>query len=107
MSFTLSEALSFDKMSAMLPQSLRERAAALVQGSGPFLLLSFRGSDVVSSREVKKALQKLPAGRGELVAAAPNFTAEARELLSGHAATVISQGEFHWTDESYAQVRQD
>ena len=89
-----------------LPPPLRERGAAMLPGcDGPFTLITFRGAAVIASRRVRKALDRV-AGAPGLVAAAPNFTAEARALLAAAGASVVTAGDFHWTDERYAEIRQ-
>lgn len=55
---------------------------------------------------VAKALRRLDRALGEtVVAAGPNFTAEAREILAEWEVQILSEGEHHWTDASYARIR--
>ena len=106
MKHSIHQGLSFFALTALLPQHHRQRARALVRGDGPFRLLTFSSSLVVPSRQVAKALERVPHDDQALVAAAHNFTAEARELLATRGATPITDGDFYWTDESYASIRQ-
>jgi hypothetical protein len=60
---------------------------------------------VVTSRPVRKALLQVPEGIAVL-AVGSNFTAEALVLLAERDAAVARFGEFHWTDASYAAIKQ-
>ena len=106
MKYTILQDLSFDALAAVLPPHRRERARGLVRGDGAFRLLAFPHEKVIVSRQIAKALARLPQDSQELVASAHNFTAEARELLAARGATPVTDGDFHWTDESYAGIRQ-
>jgi hypothetical protein len=106
MAFTIWRALPPERIRGVLPPALRKRAG-LLRGDGPFALVVFRGHDVISSREVAKALGRLPRlEAGAVVAAGPDFTAEARDLLAAHGAQVLSEDDFFWTDASYVRIRQ-
>ena len=106
MKCSVHEGLSFTALAALLPPHHRERARALVRGDGPFRLLAFASSRVVPSRPVAKALDRVPHDEQALVAVGHNFTAEARDLLATRGATPVTDGDFYWTDESYASIRQ-
>ena len=106
MKWNVHEGLAFDALVALLPPHYRERARALLRGDGPFRLLAFSTSRVVTSRQVARALDDVPRDGQALVAAAPNFTAEARDLLAAQEGTAVTDGDYFWTDESYMGVRQ-
>jgi hypothetical protein len=62
--------------------------------------------EIVLSGAVRRALDRLQLAEGEMVAAAPGFTAEALDLLRARGATILTLGDFHWTDASFQAVRQ-
>jgi hypothetical protein len=63
-------------------------------------------SSIVDSKVLAKALQKAQAKPEPIVAVAHSFTAEARSLLAEVNAIGFARHDaFHWTDESYARIR--
>lgn len=79
-------------------------------GQGPFVVVSFPGmrsesSSIVDSATLSRALAKVAAEPGTIVAVAHNFTAEARTLLDQRGAVRFNQNDFFWTDESLASIR--
>ena len=105
MAFTIWRRLAPDRVRGTLSPALRRRAEP-IHGDGPFTLLAFRGHDVITSREVAKALGRLaPDGADALIAAGPNFTVEARALLAARDAQLVTASEHPWTDLSYAAIR--
>ena len=104
MAFTVWTELPIARVRGVLPPTLRARAG-LVRGDGPFTLVVFRGHEVITSREAAKALARLGASDA-VVAAGPNFTAEAHAVLAARGAQVVAEGDFYWTDASYARIRQ-
>ena len=106
MKWSVHDGLAFTALAALLPPHYRERARALLRGDGPFRLVAFSTSRVVTSRQVAKALDGVPDDGQALVAAAPNFTAEARDTLATRGGTPVTDGDYYWTDESYAGIRQ-
>ncbi len=77
----------------------------MLPGDGPFTLVTFRGASVVSSRRVRKALDRVGPAPG-VVAAGANFTTEAREALAGAGVHVLTLGDHPWTDARFAEIRQ-
>jgi hypothetical protein len=108
MAFTIWRRLAPDRVHGTLSPALRGRAEP-IRGDGPFTLIAFRGHDVITSREVAKALGRLAPdgtdGADALIAAGPNFTAEARALLAARDAQLVTASEHPWTDLSYAAIR--
>jgi hypothetical protein len=105
MAFTIWTELPPTRVRSVLPPALRKRAGLLLHGDGPFTLVVFRGHDVILSREAAKALGRLDA-TDAVIAAGPNFTAEAHAVLAARGAQVVTEGDHYWTDESYTRIRQ-
>lgn len=105
MRFTVSRDLTGAQLRGRLPPRLRDRVPRALQEDGSYTLIVFRGPEVVSSALVRNAMERLTERDRELVAAGPNFTAEARQLLGTQGALLVSAGDLHWTDESVATVR--
>ncbi len=91
-----------------LPAAFRERSGLLqLPPNGVYDLIPFTGGhdEVTRSPAVRKALADI-SPFAALVVAAIGFTAEARAALVEHNAQILVLGEFPWTDESYAAIRQ-
>jgi hypothetical protein len=77
-----------------------------------FTLILFRfqrdrkQSGVILSSVVKQAIARLGSFEGErALAFGGDFTQEARAVLEANGIVPISLGDFHWTDESYKQIK--
>ena len=90
----------------LLPPRLRSRVPPTIKADASYTLLVFTG-EVVRSPAVRKAFEEFTPEPGVgMVAAAVNFTEEARLDLADRGVLVISLGDFHWTDKSIDEIRQ-
>jgi hypothetical protein len=62
-------------------------------------------SSIVDSAAITRALEKLGAEAGAIVAVAHDFTVEARQLLDERGAIRFNQHDWYWTDASLESVR--
>src|SRR5919202_1583028 len=100
MKYSISVGLTGAQVRGRIPPRLRRRVPNEVREDGTYSLIVFRGPEVVSSSAARRALDRLGEGEGQLVAAGPNFTTEARALLAERAAILVAAGDLHWTDSS-------
>lgn len=96
-----------DKFVDVLPAAYQGPAMAVTRPGIEYLIVQFPlpRDAVVTSRSVRKAIPRVPAGIAVLAVGA-NFTAEAMALLSELDAVVARLGDFYWTDASYASIKQ-
>lgn len=63
-------------------------------------------SSIVDSKSISKAIAKALSRSEPIAAIAHNFTSEALQLLQSHGAIVFRSRDHHWTDASYASLRE-
>ena len=100
--------LSADELRRLIPKPFLPRLALLSLGTGPFTLAIFgtANNEIAMAGRVRRTLKRL-AGKGEtVIAVAFGFTAEALASIREAGAIPCTISDFHWTDESYASIRQ-
>ncbi|WP_386065909.1 hypothetical protein ACFJIW_15290 [Tahibacter sp. UC22_41] len=88
----------------------RELVAESLLRAPSYTVISFPGmrghsTSIVDSKSLKKALRTPPPAGDRLLVVAHAFTAEALEILSELDAVCFSGPDFHWTDASWARIR--
>ena len=63
------------------------------------------GTSIVDSKSISKAIAKAASGEKPMVAVAHGFTEEALDVIRANGAVAFSQSDFHWTDQSFAGIR--
>ncbi len=96
-------------MKGMIPLEFRTLLGTKPLRALCYTVLCFPGkrnhsSSVVNSASLLRALRKLAANKSPLVVIGYDFTVEAREILADFDATIFSQRDFSWTDESWARL---
>jgi hypothetical protein len=96
-----------DQLERMVPPEYRALARTLAHTGVQYHVVQFAHDrqDVVTSASVRRALAKI-ATEHAIFAVGANFTAEATKLLEEREAFIARLSDFHWTDESYASIRQ-
>ncbi len=104
--FTLLGRFTQDRFSTLLPPDYRDLARVVTKPGVSYAVVLFAHdrADVVPSAVVRRALQRV-AEPEPILAVGANFTAEATQLLDARAAAIARLGEFHWTDATWAGIR--
>jgi hypothetical protein len=95
------------RLADILPPPLRRRLPGTLRRGGPYTVLIFPlGQDPVKSGAAAKAVARLGEGdAAPVLAFGAEFTADALAILDGRGVTVVSVGDFHWTDEAFERIR--
>jgi len=99
--------LTSAQLVSMLPPLYRQLLPPTVERSREtftVLLFPHDREDVVISSAVRRALQSQHLTDERVIAAAGNFTAEAKSFLDAAGVIVLRLSDYHWTDDSYKDI---
>ena len=112
MKFRIVRGVPAEKLSDYVQCEFVERLPPRRKGER-FALILFRSqrdpkrSGVILSSVAEQAIARLGQLRAETaLACGGDFTEEARTVLEANGVTPISLGNFHWTDETYKQIKE-
>ncbi|SNB46228.1 hypothetical protein [Geobacter sp. DSM 9736] len=108
MKVTIHKFIQGERLPHLVPPAYREEVARRTRPNWIYSLLLFAHNrrDVVPSPPVRRGLRRLgEAAPDGIVLVGAVFTEEARHLVEGMKATIVTMHRTYWTDES-ARLRQ-